>query len=164
MKKSALLLTLVACAALLAGCSDNSKVGQGLDKDLKDNGASTTRLGETTTTTAPPVTTATTAKGATTTTAKTATTKPQQVSLEITIQLNDPYYVPKVASVRKGALVRWTNKDTVGRSVVASSGAFDSHGPIPPGKSFDYTATQAGQFEYCDPDRPYACGTLQVAG
>jgi plastocyanin/predicted small secreted protein len=160
MKKFAVALSLLACAAVLAGCSDNTKVGEGIKVG---EGTVGTRIGETTTTTAPAVTTTTTIKGATTT-QKTATTKPQQVSLEIIIQLNDPYYVPKVGSVNKGSLVRWTNKDSVGRSVVAANGAFDSHGPIPPGGHMDYTATQSGQFEYCDPDRPYACGTLQVSG
>jgi len=159
-KKFALVLALIAGTSLLAACSDNSQVGNGLDKTLKENGSSTTRLGETTTTTVPPSTTTTTAKG-TPTTVKTTTTKPQQVSLTIKIQLNDPYFVEKVASTVQGSIVRWTNTDSTPRSVVFDDNSYDSK-PIPPGGHVDYVATRAGQFEYTDGTRPYAKGTLQV--
>lgn len=158
MKKFAVVLALLISTAVLVACSDSSEVGKGLD-DVKD-GTVGTRIGETTTTTAPPSTTTTTVKGATTT-AKTGTTKPQQVSADIKIQLNDPYFVQKVQAVVQGALVRWTNTDTTARSVVFDDNSYDS-GPIAPGAHKDYVATRAGQFEYTDGTRPYAKGTLQV--
>ena len=158
MKKLAVVLALLMSTAVLAACSDSSSVGEGV-KDIKD-GTVGTRIGETTTTTEPPSTTTTTVKGATTT-AKTNTTKPQSVSADIKVQLNDPYFVPKVQAVALGGLVRWTNNDTTPRSVVFDDNSYDS-GPIPPGQHKDYVATRAGQFEYTDGTRPYAKGTLQV--
>jgi plastocyanin len=162
---------LVLLALFAAGCSDSSKVGS----DLKVNGSSTTaacRLGECTTTTPPtaaPITT-TTVK-ATATTRAPATTRPAQVtttsapqqiySVKIYPDAAGHQFQPRVANVRLGTMVRWTNTDSVPRSVEADNGEFTSP-PLAPGATFDYTPKAAGSINYHDGTRQYAVGTLDV--
>jgi plastocyanin len=70
-------------------------------------------------------------------------------------------FEPRVAAVAAGTIVRWTNTDSVARSVEADQGQFKSSS-IPPGGSFDYATSAKGQFNYHDGTRPYAVGTLGV--
>jgi plastocyanin len=172
------LATVVAVLALVA-CSDSSKVGEGLEVKQGAEGANC-RLGECTTTTSTTsttlATTTTTRPGGppaaarpTTTTTTTApptttTTAPRQATFVIKIQSDTAsggQFLPRVATVRVGTLVRWTNTDTSPRSVEADEGQFASP-PIPPGGSYDYRAEAGGSFNYHDGTRPYAVGTLQV--
>jgi hypothetical protein len=60
-----------------------------------------------------------------------------------------------------GSVIKATNKTDEPRSVVARHGEFDS-GPIAPGKSWVYNASQVGKFEFGDGTRPYVLGTLEV--
>jgi plastocyanin len=93
----------------------------------------------------------------------TATPKPA-AQFEVTIagdNTGQPQFNPSPVRVYTGTIVVFTNTDTVTRSVVADHGAFSS-GPIPPGKSWNYTAATAGTFDYHDGTRPYAVGTVQV--
>jgi plastocyanin len=183
-RRCVLVLVVLASVAGLAGCGSSNKVG---DKSLLDFKEQTqTRLGETTTTIASAATTTTAAgPGATrpgtaaTTpraTATTATTKPAakaatttttaapaQVTLEITINgdgSSDPLD-PQYARAFVGSIIRWVNKDTKPRSVVAVSGQFRSP-EIPAGGHYDYKATTAGIFDYGDGTRPYVNATLEV--
>lgn len=183
MKRMSLILAVVALAALV-GCGGGDKVGD--ESLLNFEEQVQPRLGETTTTVAAPAapttvttqgsqpgdtpkTTATTATnkptGTTQPTATTATTapKPQVATLEILIQSdNDPAPIdPQYARVFVNSIVRWVNKDSVARSVVAVSGQFRSPS-IPPGGTFEYKATTAGLFDYGDGTRPYVNATLEV--
>ena len=155
-------LLTVLCALLLvtlAACSSDTKVGEGIDVDkLKGQGG--TRLGERTTTTQA-VTTTTSPSARTTVTRATATTAAAAVSLEIKIKQAAPQFDPAVGQVRSGSTVRWTNTDSVARSVESDSGAFVSPS-IPPGGHFDLKAPAPGTYNYHDGTRPYAVGQLQV--
>lgn len=165
------LTTALAVIALAGACSDKSKVGEGIDESQLSSGGSGPRLGETTTTEAPATTTppaaVTTAKPAATT-APPATAPPttaQAVAITIKIQSDTTaggQFNPSQVAVKKGALVRWTNTDTVERSVEADNGAFQSP-MIPAGGSWDYKTVQAGSFNYHDGTRPYAVGALVVS-
>lgn len=160
------LLATAMLGLLLAGCSDDSKVGN--EDLLKGTGGSGgTRLGETTTTvapvtTAPPVTEAN--NKTTTTKAPVATTaRPAANAYEIKIQPDQAgtQFEPRVAQVFAGTPVKWTNTDSQPRSVEFSDQSYNS-GPIAPGQSATFTANRAGEFNYSDGTRPYAVGTLRV--
>ena len=162
---------LVTAAALVAGaCGGDSEVGGGLQA-TGGSSTSTCRLGECTTTTPAPATTAapvaTTGKPTAATTAKPAaapTTAAQQAAIVIKIQSDTAdggQFDPRQAGVPRGAIVKWTNTDTVARSVEADNGAFRSP-MIPPGGSWEYKASTPGTFNYHDGTRPYAVGSLVV--
>ena len=176
-RRTALVAVVVAAVATLVACGDSSKVGEGLE--VKQGGEEATcRLGECTTTTSTTSTTiATTTTRPTavpvtrqsTTTSPTAppsttTTAPRQATFVIKIQSDTAsggQFLPRLATVRPGTIVRWTNTDSVARSVQADEGQFESP-PIPPGGAYDYKADAAGSYNYHDGTRPYAVGTLQV--
>jgi plastocyanin len=165
-------LTAALCVVtvLAVACSDNTKVGSGLQAG---QGSTTTgcRLGECTTTTAS-TTSTTAARVSTTTRPRAASVAPspsttaaaRQAVLVITIHPDSAghQFQPRVANVRRGTLIRWTNGDSVSRSVEADNGEFASP-PLAPGASFEFTAQAAGSFNYHDGTRPYAVGTLEVS-
>ena len=149
---------------LLAGaCSSKKDVGSDELLNGTDNGSAGTRLGETTTTTAA----ANTPTSAANTTAPPATAPPTtvaQVAIEVSINGDAAaggQFQPRVAQLRSGTIIRFVNKDTVERSVVSDSQAFDS-GPIAPGASWDWTAGSPGTYNYSDGTRPYAVGSIDV--
>lgn len=152
-------LTLVASA-----CGGDETVGDESLLEGTDEEGGGPRLGETTTTTAGPTsetTVATTAAPAATAPPTTAQALP---SVEIAINSDTTQggqFQPRVAQVPSGAIVRFVNKDTVPRSVVADAGSFDS-GPIAPGAFWDWTAGGAGSYNYSDGTRPYAVGNIEV--
>jgi plastocyanin len=74
-----------------------------------------------------------------------------------------PQFQPTPVRVYVGTIIVFTNNDSVARSVAADSGAFNS-GSIAPGKTWTYTASTIGTFDFHDGTRPYAVGTLQVVG
>jgi plastocyanin len=113
---------------------------------------STTEAGATETT-APPTT-----EGATTTTVP---PERQQVTIDIAINDQSPYFDPSLAQVIVGSKVRFTNRGTQDHSVVSDTGAFDS-GPIPPGGAWIYEANSKGRFNYSDSGRPFAVGAIEV--
>lgn len=165
------LIALVLTTALaVAACGEDSSVGS--DELLEGGVTGETRLGETTTTTteapvaAQPQEAAPTTAAPTTAPPETApptTEAVQQVSLEVAIQPDSAgnQFEPRIGRVFVGSIIRFTNTDSVPRSVEADSGAFSS-GPIAPGASWDYTASTPGSFNYTDGTRPYAVGTLEV--
>lgn len=162
-----LLFVLVAAA-----CGKENKVGDESLLNFKDQ-AQKERLGETTTTvaaastTAPPTTAAAANKGAlrntTTTAAPAATTTTAVNAFDIAINSDQggSQFAPVSAQVYVNTLVRWTNKDTVARSVEADDGSFRSPS-IAPGAAWTYRPTKTGRFNYHDGTRPYAVASLEV--
>ena len=166
-------LLMLILTLFLGACSSDNKVGEGVDLSI-GNQVDQERLGQATTTVAPP----TTAPGAqasggalgrdTTTTKATAppTTERAPQFFEIGIHGDNSgtsQFAPSAVAVGKGVTVRWTNRDSVARSVEADNGAFNS-GPIPPGGTFLWKADKAGAFNYTDGTRPYAVGRIEVRG
>jgi plastocyanin len=161
---------LVLLTALFLGCASiacggGSSVGEDIDVDTLD-GTAAPRLGERT---AAPTAKATSApaSGRPAATAAAKTPAPAAApSLVIKIQSDNAaggsQFDPRIARVRRGSIVRWTNTDDKPRSVEADNGAFRSPS-IPPGGKFDYTADTAGSFNYHDGTRPYAVGSLEVS-
>ena len=148
---------------LLAACSGGTKVGDDVDLNVQEQ-AERLALGEVTTTTAASsgadsakvaISDAGVDNGTTTTTVP---------DFEISIHSDsagDSQFDPSVARVAQHTRVRWVNRDSVPRSVVAGDGTFDS-GMIPPGGSYAYVASVSGSFDYTDGTRPYAVGRLEV--
>ncbi len=61
----------------------------------------------------------------------------------LAVKMEKESFVPAKVSATTGTQVTWTNTDTVPHSVTADDNRFDS-GPILPGKSFQWTATNTG--------------------
>jgi plastocyanin len=158
---------LTAAVLLGAGCGSDNKVGDESLLNFQDQAQQ--RLGAATTTTTPPTTAAGAGGqlgvGATApTTRAVATTAPQQATLPIDINGDNSsttQFDPPAARVFKGTIVTWTNRDSVARSVEADNGAFRSPS-IPPGGTYNWTATVAGAINYHDGTRPYAVGSIEV--
>lgn len=165
--------------AALGACSEDNKVGSGVDLDVK-SAAGQGRLGQRTTTTAAPTETTAApqqnlAIGRSTTTAAPSTTAPPTTAPPTTAAAQTPtfdiaiagdnsgttQFDPAQARVYAGYVVRFTNKDSKPRSVEADQGEFSS-GPLQPGESWSYKADTVGRFNYHDGTRPYAVGILEV--
>ena len=167
----------------LGACGDDNEVGKGINtNDLEGEGGLS--LGATTTTvaaetTVPPpttsapagavvtttTTTTTKAAAATTTTRPATTTTAQSTAPALVIAIQSDkassQFDPRVGRIRVGSTVRWENRDTVARSIEADDLSFKSE-LIPPGGSYEYKATAAGNVNYHDGTRPYAVGSLEV--
>ncbi len=71
-------------------------------------------------------------------------------------------YQPNTLSVKVGATVTWTNKDTASHTVTSdTAGMFDS-GPIAQGATFKFTFSQAGTFTYHSTSDSGWTGTVTV--
>lgn len=158
------LAPLLALTVLVSACGGDEKVGDESLLEGTDEEGGGPRLGETTTTTAGAAAETTVATTAATAATAPPTTAQAAPSVEIAINSDTTQggqFQPRVAQVPSGAIVRFVNKDTVARSVVADAGSFDS-GPIAPGASWDWTAGGAGSYNYSDGTRPYAVGSIEV--
>ncbi len=65
----------------------------------------------------------------------------------LAVKMEKESFVPAKVSTTAGTQVTWTNTDSVPHSVTADDKRFDS-GPILPGKSFQWTATNTGTIAY----------------
>ncbi|MEA3075488.1 MAG: hypothetical protein QOF60_396 [Actinomycetota bacterium] len=175
--KRRLVVALGLVVLLTAACGDKSKVGN--DKLLNFKDQANNRLGVTTTTAAPAPTTtaaggtkagvgaATTQKPTTTTAmaavaSTTTTARPAPVTeIAINSDAGPSQFEPAQAAAYVGGIFRWTNKDTVARSVEADDGSFTSPA-LPPGGTFELKAQKVGTVNYHDGTRPYAVGAIQV--
>lgn len=162
MKKLIFATAMVALA--LAGCSDGPRYGEGNDFGDADGSDGAFRSSSTvapdivqTPVTSPPETT-TTSRPVTTTTEKPA---PEGYPIKIQSDQAPTHFEPRVAQVRVGTPVTFTNTDSVPRSVEFDDQSFAS-GPIAPGAAVTFTPKRAGDFNYSDGTRPYAVGTLRV--
>ncbi|MFI5268550.1 MAG: cupredoxin domain-containing protein, partial [Chloroflexota bacterium] len=70
-------------------------------------------------------------------------------------------FQPAVITVSTGTTVTWTNKDIEQHTVTARDKAFNSD-VINSDKTFTYTFTKAGSFEYFCQIHPHMVGTVVV--
>jgi ABC-type branched-subunit amino acid transport system ATPase component/sugar phosphate permease/plastocyanin len=154
----------VAVVAVLAGCSSDEKVGD--ESSLAFDQEQAEQFGATTSTTEAGVTETTSPGESTTTTgAATNTTlapEEQEVTIDVSINDQSPYFDPGLVQVRVGSKIRFTNRGASDHSVTSDTGAFDS-GPIAPGAAWIFEANTPGSFNYSDSARPFAVGTIQVS-
>lgn len=172
MSRTARPIALLCLVALgLAACGGDESVGDEsvLQFDQDDSaafGATTTAPTETTLLTATTVPPGVEAEVTTTTAAvqETTTTLPpeqQEVSVEVKILDNSPYFDPSRSAVPVGGKIRFVNAGSATFNIVSDTGAFDS-GPIAPGAVWIFDADAPGTFNYSDGSRPYAVGSFQV--
>jgi plastocyanin len=108
---------------------------------------------------APTTTTATTTTLASTTAAAPTTTgtPPATASVAITNYI----YIPATLTVSVGTMVTWKNNDSVAHTVTTRTALFDS-GLFGKDKSFSYTFSQKGEYEYYCIPHPYMTGKVIV--
>jgi amicyanin len=70
-------------------------------------------------------------------------------------------YTPETLTVKAGTTVTWTNKDSVSHTVTTKATLFDS-GLLGKDKSYSYTFTQKGSYEYYCIPHPYMVGKVIV--
>jgi hypothetical protein len=78
--------------------------------------------------------------------------------------LGDQAFGENPKKIPKGAMVTWTNNDTLAHTVTSTeAGLFDS-GTIAPGGTFTHTFNEAGSFAYSCAIHPSMTGVIQVDG
>lgn len=75
------------------------------------------------------------------------------------VSMKDFAFSPATIKIPAGATVRWTNNDSVAHNVTSKS--FDS-GNLDGGRSFSYTFTKAGSYDYVCTYHPGMSGTVVV--
>jgi plastocyanin len=80
----------------------------------------------------------------------------------ITIEMHGQSFVPNRIEVVAGTHITWINEDDMPHSVTAADNRFDS-GPVPAGKSFEWTAEGKGTFDYHCIFHPSMTAVLSVA-
>ena len=79
---------------------------------------------------------------------KTAQPANTPASGNVSLTIDKGKYRPKNVTVKVGAVLTWTNNDSVTQSVTSDTpGVFDS-GPLATGATWSYTFSQAGTFPY----------------
>jgi hypothetical protein len=164
--KKILMLVLAAALALGAvACSDEKKVGSGIDVEkLSEKSKALGEIDEKKSgggfvdeTPAPQATVDASAQNDAAAAEAAKAKAEAAVKFNITSSGYDPYYI----RVFTGGVMTVTNKDTKPRSVVGDKNEFDS-GPIAPGKTWTYEPTKPGKFNFHDGTRPFVVGTLEV--
>ena len=64
------------------------------------------------------------------------------------ISMMNMTYSPATKTVAKGTVVTWTNNDGYAHTVTSNDGTTFNSGTIDAGKTYSYTASVAGTFEY----------------
>lgn len=72
-------------------------------------------------------------------------------------------FSPKTVSITADDSIRWKNNDTKNHQIVSTRGTFASP-VIGPGKTYTFTFTEAGTYDYRDALYPNRTGTVKVAG
>jgi amicyanin len=105
----------------------------------------------------PAATLATTTNAAATSTTAAASTNGATAAVVIENYL----YSPETLTVKAGTTVTWTNKDSVSHTVTTKAPLFDS-GLFGKSKSYSYTFTRTGSYEYYCIPHPYMVGKVIV--
>ena len=86
---------------------------------------------------------------------------PAPKGAHVTVTIDATNYAPKFVTVHPGDTVEWVNKDLLTHTVTARNGSFDSK-EIPTGKTWSFTPTARGQFDYRCTIHPTMKGSLVV--
>lgn len=77
----------------------------------------------------------------------------------VKVSMRNMQFSPKTIRIKKGTIVEWKNDDIVPHT--ATSVSFDS-GSLSPGKSWQHTFNEAGQFHYACTFHPTMTGVVIV--
>lgn len=80
---------------------------------------------------------------------------------KVSVEIKNFAFGPKTITVKKGTTVTWTNQDTVGHTVTADKGAFDT-GLLAKGESGSVTFDKLGAFTYHCTPHPTMKATIVV--
>jgi hypothetical protein len=80
-----------------------------------------------------------------------------------TVTIINTGFSPKSVSITADDTIRWKNNDTKNHQIVSTRGIFASP-VIAPGKSYTFTFTEAGTYDYRDALYPQRTGSVKVAG
>jgi hypothetical protein len=80
-----------------------------------------------------------------------------------TVSIINTGFSPKTVGITADDAIRWKNNDTKNHQIVSTRGIFASP-VIAPGKSYTFTFTEAGTYDYRDALYPQRTGTVKVAG
>jgi plastocyanin len=69
---------------------------------------------------------------------------------------------PRVVTVKRGATIRWTNRDSEAHTVTSDAGAFSSP-VLQPGAGFSFTFAKPGSYRYHCSIHPFMTGTVVVS-
>ena len=80
---------------------------------------------------------------------------------QVAVSISDFAFAPRDLRVRRGATVRWVNKDDEPHTVTSDAGAFGSRG-LDTGEAYAFTFEKAGRFPYHCALHPHMTGTVVV--
>lgn len=78
-----------------------------------------------------------------------------------TVQIKNFKFVPENITVKAGTVVTWTNTDGSDHTVTASDKSFDSKN-LGKGKSYSFTFSKPGTYDYVCGIHQYMKGTVKV--
>jgi len=79
------------------------------------------------------------------------------------VNISSGGFSPKTVSITADDSIRWKNNDTKNHQIISTRGTFASP-LIGPGKTYTFTFTEAGTYDYRDALYPSRTGTVRVAG
>lgn len=79
------------------------------------------------------------------------------------VSITSSGFSPKVVSITADDTIRWKNNDTRNHQIISTRGIFASP-VLAPGRSYTFTFTEAGTYDYRDALDPRRTGTVKVAG
>src|SRR5689334_19933825 len=80
-----------------------------------------------------------------------------------TVTVTGGGFSPKTVSITADDSIRWKNNDSKNHQIVSTRGTFASP-VLAPGKSYTFTFTEAGDYDYRDALYPSRTGRVKVAG
>jgi plastocyanin len=83
------------------------------------------------------------------------------LSGRVAVTISNYMFMPMSLTVKPGTTVTWTNDDSVDHTVTSTSKVFTS-GNIAHGKSFSYTFTKPGTYEYMCTIHPFMTASVVV--
>ncbi len=96
-------------------------------------------------------------------TAPTNSTQPSTTATGTTIDIRDFSFTPQNLTVKKGAIVTWTNHDSATHTIVESDGKTGpKSGDIANGHSYSFTYDTVGTFTYKCSIHPSMTGAVTV--
>lgn len=133
---------------------------KGSKKSVDDNTQSTTTTSQPTSTTNTPA--ASTTNSGIVTKPVASTTKPQPAEFSLAaVSIKGYAFTPATITVKRGAMVTWTNEDLYAHTVTANDGSFASK-QLNKGETFSHTFSKAGTYTYYCQLHPTMKGTIVV--
>ena len=87
---------------------------------------------------------------------------PAAASGTLAVGMKNIQFSPKSVTAKVGQTVKWTNDDTVGHNVIATSGATFKSSTVGQGGTYSFKASKAGTIQYVCTIHPGMTGTIVV--